>query len=182
MLSGTASRIMIPVLSKRQKMTISNLLVRWFEWLEKLSKLFFPALPTRPRWFWNGCAFRDVSLRGATRDSYVWNVHQNHLNKVYRAKTPSTHRKISFYFSELGVLCVFAPVIVFPIPQTKLQISLLGFNARRLLKKISYPSAEFILRRGSRRLRRLEYWNDGWGWSNGIHLKLNTPILHYSNL
>src|SRR2546426_12494998 len=41
-------------------------------------------------------------------DSYVSNVQRNHLRKVYRAKTPRAQRKISSYFSELRVLCVFA--------------------------------------------------------------------------
>jgi hypothetical protein len=45
-------------------------------------------------------------------DSYLLNVEQNRFNKLYRAKTPRAQRKIFFYFSELGVLCAFARVIV----------------------------------------------------------------------
>jgi hypothetical protein len=41
---------------------------------------------------------------------------RTHFKKFYRAKT---QRKISSYFSELGVLCVFAGLIFFPIRQFK---------------------------------------------------------------
>jgi hypothetical protein len=52
-------------------------------------------------------------LIGSALDSSFSNVEQNHFKKIYRAKTPRRKEKISFYLSELGVLCVFARVIFF---------------------------------------------------------------------
>jgi hypothetical protein len=62
-------------------------------------------------------------------DSYLSNVQQNDFNKFYRAKTPSTQRNPEIPLSSpfdkggkegdlrnLGGLCAFARVIVFPIP------------------------------------------------------------------
>jgi len=43
------------------------------------------------------------------------------ISKVFRAKAPRPQRKIFSYFSELGVLCAFARVIVYPIPQTQIK-------------------------------------------------------------
>jgi hypothetical protein len=57
-------------------------------------------------------------------DSYLLNVQQNDFNKVYRAKTPRAQRKISSYFSELGALCVFARVIVFPTPESEIHLKI----------------------------------------------------------
>jgi hypothetical protein len=73
--------------------------------------------------------FSEHSLRKSV-DSYLLNVRQNHFNKVYRAKTPRAQRKISSYLSELGVLCVFARVIFFPIPYSKIQQfqNIFGYN------------------------------------------------------
>jgi hypothetical protein len=46
---------------------------------------------------------------------YLLNVRQNDLNKLYRAKTPSTQRKTRTYIPNLGALCAFARDTVFPI-------------------------------------------------------------------
>ncbi|HXV84448.1 MAG TPA: hypothetical protein VEG60_31755 [Candidatus Binatia bacterium] len=60
-------------------------------------------------------------------DSNFSNVAQNHFKKIYRAKhvlsnaegTPRGKEKLSTYFSELGVLCVFARVIFFRFDNSK---------------------------------------------------------------
>jgi hypothetical protein len=45
-------------------------------------------------------------------DAYALNVRQSQFTKAYPAKTLSA-QKIIFLLSELGVLCVFARVILF---------------------------------------------------------------------
>ena len=52
-------------------------------------------------------------LAAAAVANYISNVQQKNFTKLYRAKTPRAQRKISSYFSELGVLCVFARGSVF---------------------------------------------------------------------
>ena len=64
-------------------------------------------------------------------DSYLLNVQQHDFNKVYRAKTPRAQRQIPFDFSELGVLCVFARIILLivvtkNVMNPKFQISLVS--------------------------------------------------------
>ena len=70
------------------------------------------------------CDLRDRDLVGIdaqTRrrllqvDTYRLNVSHNDFKKVYRAKAPSTQSKTFSYPSELGELCAFARVIIFPI-------------------------------------------------------------------
>jgi hypothetical protein len=46
------------------------------------------------------------------------NVERNDFQKVFRAKTPRRKEKNILYFSELGVLSVFARVSLFPSPQS----------------------------------------------------------------
>ncbi len=41
---------------------------------------------------------------------------QDDFNKDFRAKTQSPQREKFAIFSELGVLCAFARVVVYPIP------------------------------------------------------------------
>jgi len=57
---------------------------------------------------------------------------RTHFKKFYRAKT---QRKISSYFSELGVLCVFAGLIFFRFGNSKtrkFQIRLVSFFPKTL--------------------------------------------------
>jgi len=74
-------------------------------------------------------------------DTYAVNFHQNHFNKVYRAKTPRAQRNALCHFDRreksfldpshplvmmglarhFGVLCVFARVILLPILYSKIQ-------------------------------------------------------------
>jgi hypothetical protein len=54
-------------------------------------------------------------------DSCFFNLEQNDFKKLYRAKAPRAQSKIFFSSSELGVLCVFARAISFPILQSKKQ-------------------------------------------------------------
>jgi hypothetical protein len=48
-------------------------------------------------------------------DSYLLNLEQNDFKKVSRAETPRAQKKVFSNFFELGVLCVLARVISFPI-------------------------------------------------------------------
>jgi hypothetical protein len=67
---------------------------------------------------WSARTYLGLPILGA----YLLNVQQNAFNKDSRAKhvlskvegTP--RRKANIFFSELGVLCVFARVISLPIP------------------------------------------------------------------
>jgi hypothetical protein len=57
------------------------------------------------------CLVSACVLIGSALDSSF--VEQNQFKKIYRVKTPRRKEKISFYLSELGVLCAFARVIFF---------------------------------------------------------------------
>jgi hypothetical protein len=62
-------------------------------------------------------------------DSCFCKLEQNDFNKLNRAKAPRAQSKIFFYSSELGVLCVFARAISFPILQFKKQPQFQGYLA-----------------------------------------------------
>jgi len=49
------------------------------------------------------------------------NVQETDQQSLSRQDAKSAKDNIFFYFSELGVLCVFARLIFFPIPYSKIQ-------------------------------------------------------------
>jgi hypothetical protein len=60
-------------------------------------------------------------------------VEANHLKTLYRAKTAKSAKKRFLYFSELGVLCVFARAMAsYSASKARIVVGSLSFDGRGL--------------------------------------------------